>query len=58
MAATAGVTYTYDGDGKRVSKSNRKVYCYGIKSQMLAESATGLKVFHAVPFCCRFSICW
>ena len=38
MAATAGVSYDYDGDGKRVKKSNGKLYWYGINGQVLAES--------------------
>ena len=29
LISTAGVTYKYDGDGKRVSKSNGKLYWYG-----------------------------
>jgi len=34
----AGVTYTYDGDGKRVQKSNGKLYWYGMGSDPLDES--------------------
>jgi RHS repeat-associated protein len=30
MTATVGVTYTYDGDGRRVQKSNGKLYWYGM----------------------------
>jgi RHS repeat-associated protein len=33
-----GVTYTYDGDGDRVQKSNGKIYWYGAGSQILDES--------------------
>jgi len=32
LTSTAGVTYTYDGDGKRVQKSNGKLYWYGMSS--------------------------
>jgi RHS repeat-associated protein len=34
----AGVTYTYDGDGKRVQKSNGKLYWYGMGSEVLDET--------------------
>jgi RHS repeat-associated protein len=30
MTATAGVSYTYDGDGRRVQKSSGKLYWYGM----------------------------
>ncbi|HEV3253563.1 MAG TPA: RHS repeat-associated core domain-containing protein [Candidatus Acidoferrales bacterium] len=33
-----GVTYAYDGDGKRVQKSNGKLYRYGVGSDPIAES--------------------
>src|SRR5947209_20630630 len=33
----AGVTYTYDGDGKRVQKSTGKLYWYGMASDPPAE---------------------
>ncbi|MHB8652646.1 MAG: hypothetical protein ACYDA9_02075 [Terriglobia bacterium] len=29
QTSAAGVSYTYDGDGKRVEKSNGKIYWYG-----------------------------
>ena len=32
------MTYTYDGDGRRVSKSNGKLDWYGINGQVVAES--------------------
>jgi len=35
---TAGLTYTYDGDGKRVKKSNGKLYWYGMGADTLDES--------------------
>jgi len=42
IKTTAGVTYTYDGDGNRVQKSNGKLYWYGSGSLILDESdATG-----------------
>jgi RHS repeat-associated protein len=42
LTTTAGVTYTYDGDGKRVGKSSGKLYWYGMGSDPLDETdATG-----------------
>jgi RHS repeat-associated protein len=38
MKATAGVTYTYDGDGRRVKKSNGKLYWYGLGLDVLLET--------------------
>jgi RHS repeat-associated protein len=46
MTSAAGVSYSYDGDGKRVAKSNGKLYWYpsvgfgasGMNSDPLAES--------------------
>ena len=38
MVTTAGVTYTYDGDNRRVKKSNGKLYWYGVQGEVLAES--------------------
>jgi RHS repeat-associated protein len=38
MTSAAGVTYTYDGDGRRVSKSNGKLYWYGMGSDPLDET--------------------
>jgi len=38
LTSTAGVTYTYDGDGKRVQKSNGKLYWYGMGSDPLDET--------------------
>ena len=38
LTATAGVTYTYDGDGKRVQKSSGKLYWYGMGSDPLDET--------------------
>ena len=32
MTLTAGVSYSYDGDGRRVQKSNGKLYWYGMSS--------------------------
>jgi hypothetical protein len=43
LTATAGVTYTYDGDGKRVMKSSGTLYWYGLNSGPLMEtSLTGI----------------
>lgn len=33
LTSTAGVTYSYDGDGKRVSKSTRTLYWYGMAAR-------------------------
>ncbi len=38
MTATAGVSYSYDGDGRRVMKSNGKLYWNGTGSDALAET--------------------
>jgi len=38
LKSVAGVTYTYDGDGHRVQKSNGKLYWYGSGSEILDES--------------------
>jgi RHS repeat-associated protein len=38
LKTTAGVTYTYDGDGHRVEKSNGKLYWYGTGSDPLMET--------------------
>jgi len=38
LKTAAGVTYTYDGDGKRVQKSSGKLYWYGIGSDPLDET--------------------
>lgn len=38
LVTVAGVTYTYDGDGKRVKKSNGKLYWTGTGSDALAET--------------------
>src|SRR5206468_4663144 len=38
LLTAGGVTYTYDGDGKRVMKSNGTLYWRGIGSASLAES--------------------
>lgn len=35
---SGSVTYTYDGDGRRVKKSNGKLYWYGINGQVLEET--------------------
>ena len=38
LTSTAGVTYEYDGDGKRVSKSTGTLYWYGGGSDPIAET--------------------
>ena len=38
LVSTAGVTYTYDGEGRRVQKSSGKLYWYGTGSTPLDES--------------------
>jgi RHS repeat-associated protein len=38
MTSTAGVTYTYDGEGKRVKKSSGALYWYGMGSDALNET--------------------
>jgi RHS repeat-associated protein len=38
LVLTAGVTYTYDGDGKRVQKSGGRLYWYGGGSDSLDET--------------------
>jgi RHS repeat-associated protein len=42
LKSAAGITYLYDGDGRRVSKSNGKLYWYGPSGEIIAEiDATG-----------------
>lgn len=38
LVSTAGVNYTYDGDGKRVMKSNGVIYWYGLNPAPLMET--------------------
>lgn len=38
LISTADVTYVYDGDGKRVEKSNGKLYWYGMGADVLDET--------------------
>jgi RHS repeat-associated protein len=38
QSTAAGVNYTYDGDGKRLKKSNGKLYWYGMSSDPLLET--------------------
>jgi RHS repeat-associated protein len=40
LLTAGGVTYTYDGDGKRAKKSNGKLYWYGMGSDPLTETDT------------------
>jgi RHS repeat-associated protein len=51
LKSAAGVTYTYDGDGNRVQKSNGKLYWYGMSSDPLWESdASGNITFEYIFF--------
>jgi RHS repeat-associated protein len=38
LKSAAGVSYTYDGDGRRASKSSGKLYWYGSGGDILAET--------------------
>jgi RHS repeat-associated protein len=38
LTSAAGVTYTYDGDGNRVMKSNGTIYWYGANTASLMET--------------------
>jgi RHS repeat-associated protein len=38
LLTAGGVTYTYDGDGKRVKKSSGKLYWYGMSADALDET--------------------
>jgi RHS repeat-associated protein len=38
IKTAAAITYTYDGDGNRVQKSNGKIYWYGSGAEILDES--------------------
>jgi RHS repeat-associated protein len=38
LISTAGVTYSYDGDGKRVQRSNGTIYWYGGETDALDET--------------------
>jgi RHS repeat-associated protein len=38
LKSAGGVNYLYDGDGRRVSKSNGKLYWYGSGGEILAET--------------------
>jgi RHS repeat-associated protein len=40
MKTAAGVTYAYDGDGRRVAKAGSKLYWYGSGGEILAETDT------------------
>jgi RHS repeat-associated protein len=40
IKSAAGVTYTYDGDGNRMQKSNGKIYWYGAGTEILNESSS------------------
>ncbi len=38
LTSTSGVTNTYDGDSRRVKKSNGKLYWYGLTGEVLQET--------------------
>jgi len=38
LKTAAGVTYLYDGDGNRVSKSSGTLYWYGLNGEVLDET--------------------
>jgi RHS repeat-associated protein len=38
LLAAGGITYTYDGDGKRVQKSSGKLYWYGMGANTMDET--------------------
>jgi RHS repeat-associated protein len=40
MKTAAGLTYNYDGDGRRVAKAGSKLYWYGSGGEILAETDT------------------
>jgi RHS repeat-associated protein len=40
LTNAGAVTYTYDGDGKRVAKSSGKLYWYGLGTEVLDETDT------------------
>ncbi|HKV25006.1 MAG TPA: hypothetical protein VJN93_10490, partial [Candidatus Acidoferrum sp.] len=51
IKSAAGVTYLYDGSGRRVSKSNGKLYWYGSGGEILAETnASGTTLNEYVYF--------
>jgi RHS repeat-associated protein len=51
LISTAGVTYSYDGDGKRVQKSNGTLYWYGTRADSLLEtSGSGSLIYEYVFF--------
>jgi RHS repeat-associated protein len=38
LKSAAGISYTYDGDGRRVAKVGSKLYWYGANNELLAET--------------------
>ena len=54
MATGAGVTYTYDGDGKRVSKSSGTLYWYSLSGDLRSETdSSGNLLFDQMYFAGR-----
>ncbi|HLK04442.1 MAG TPA: RHS repeat-associated core domain-containing protein, partial [Candidatus Acidoferrum sp.] len=47
MVSAGGVNYLYDGDGKRVSKSNGTLYWYGTGSDPLLETTNAGAAFNS-----------
>jgi RHS repeat-associated protein len=50
LISTAGVNYTYDGDGRRVTKSSGMIYWYGTNSAALIESDFSLNLIYFYVF--------
>jgi YD repeat-containing protein len=55
VKTAAGVTYTYDGDGNRVEKSNGKIYWYGAGTEILDESDTSGNFSNEYVFFCSLA---
>ena len=50
LLSAGGVNYTYDGDGKRLTKSNGTVYWYGMNPDPLIESDFSLNSKYTYVF--------
>lgn len=50
MATAGGMTYSYDGDGRRASKVGNKLYWYGSGDEILAETDTSGNVLNEYVF--------
>jgi len=51
LKTAAGVTYLYDGDGNRVSKSSGTLYWYGLNGEVLDETDAAGNVYVAWEDC-------